>query len=245
MSADMSEALSTIPPERIPRHIAIIMDGNGRWAAQRGLPRMAGHQQGVTNLREVINACLEFGIKYLTVFAFSTENWGRPEYELKGLKQIFLDTFQKEFQEISKHGVKILHIGQREGLGDDILNCIDYAVENSKNNSDLVFTVAINYGSRNEIKHAVKKIIADGIQEDQISEELIGSYLFTNGVPDPDMVVRTSGEMRLSNFLLWQSAYSEWVFSKTYWPDYGRGELLKSIQEYAGRDRRFGKLTSQ
>ena len=143
---------------------------------------------------------------------------------------------------MSKNGVRILHIGQREGLGDDILEQIDYAVDNSKDNTDLVFTVAINYGSRNEIKHAVKKIIADGIQEDQITEELIGSYLFTNGLPDPDLVVRTSGEMRLSNFLLWQSAYSEWTFPNVYWPDYGRDELIKSIQEYAGRERRFGKI---
>ncbi len=238
----MSETLLSVPQERIPRHVAIIMDGNGRWAEKRGLPRLAGHQQGTKNVRNVINACLEFGVKYLTVFAFSTENWGRPESELKGLKQIFMDTFQKEFQEVSKNGVRILHIGQREGLGDDILEQIDYAVDNSKDNTDLVFTVAINYGSRNEIKHAVKKIIADGIQEDQITEELIGSYLFTNGLPDPDLVVRTSGEMRLSNFLLWQSAYSEWTFPNVYWPDYGRDELIKSIQEYAGRERRFGKI---
>lgn len=242
MSTPIIESMLNIPAESLPRHIAIIMDGNGRWAQRRNLPRLAGHKQGIENLRLVINACLEFGIKYLTIFAFSTENWGRPEDELKGLNQIFIDVFTNELDELNRRGVRILHIGQREGIGSELMSKIDVAVEKSQKNDRLTLSVALNYGSRNEILHAVKKIVADKISEDQVTEELITSYLFTADTPDPDLVIRTSGEQRLSNFLLWQSAYSEWVFPDVLWPDYDREELIKSIQEFAKRDRRFGKI---
>jgi undecaprenyl diphosphate synthase len=244
MSASMTESILNIPAERIPRHIAIIMDGNGRWAKKRGLPRLAGHRQGTENLRRVIKACVEFGIKYLTIYAFSTENWGRPEDEVRGLNQIFNDAFANEFEELNQQGVRILHIGQREGIGSDMMSKIDNAVEKSKTNDRLILSVALNYGSRNEIMQAVKKIVADKIPEDQVTEELITRNLFTADTPEPDLVIRTSGEQRLSNFLLWQSAYSEWVFPDVLWPDYGREELIKSIQEFAKRDRRFGKIKS-
>lgn len=238
----MTELKLDVPPERIPRHIAIIMDGNGRWAKKRGLPRLAGHRQGTENLRRIIKACVEFGIKYLTIYAFSTENWGRPEDEVRGLNQIFNDAFVNEFDELNRQGVRIIHLGQREGIGSDMMAKIDDAVEKSKTNDRLTLSVGLNYGSRNEIMHAVRKIVADGIPVDQITEPLISDYLFTKGIPDPDLVIRTSGELRLSNFLLWQSAYSEWVFPDVLWPDYSREELIKSIQEYAKRDRRFGKI---
>ena len=244
MSASMTESILNIPAERIPRHIAIIMDGNGRWAKKRGLPRLAGHRQGTENLRRVIKACVEFGIKYLTIYAFSTENWGRPEDEVRGLNQIFNDAFANEFEELNQQGVRILHIGQREGIGSDMMSKIDNAVEKSKTNDRLILSVALNYGSRNEIMQAVKKIVADKTPEDQVTEELITRNLFTADTPEPDLVIRTSGEQRLSNFLLWQSAYSEWVFPDVLWPDYGREELIKSIQEFAKRDRRFGKIKS-
>nr|MBP8964903.1 di-trans,poly-cis-decaprenylcistransferase [Flexilinea sp.] len=209
------------------------------------LPRLAGHRQGVENLRQIIKACVEFGIQYLTVYAFSTENWGRPEDELRGLKQIFNDAFSNELEELIKNGVRILHIGQRDEISPDLLQKIDRAVETSKTNDKLILTVALNYGSRNEIMHAVRKIVASGIPPEEVTEQVISDSLFTAGTPDPDLVIRTSGEQRLSNFLLWQSAYSEWVFPEAYWPDYNREELIKSLEEYAKRDRRFGKLSSK
>jgi len=241
----MAELKLDIPTERIPRHIAIIMDGNGRWAKKRGLPRLAGHRQGTENLRRIIKACVEFGIQYLTIYAFSTENWGRPEDEVRGLSQIFNDAFVNEFDELNRQGVRIIHLGQREGIGSEMMAKIDDAVEKSKTNERLTLSVGLNYGSRNEIMHAVRKIVADGIPVDQITEPLISDYLFTKGIPDPDLVIRTSGELRLSNFLLWQSAYSEWVFPDVLWPDYSREELIKSLQEYAKRDRRFGKINDK
>ncbi len=241
----MSESTLNIDPARIPTHIAIIMDGNGRWAKKRGLPRLAGHRQGTENLRRIIKACVEFGIQYLTIYAFSTENWGRPAEELRGLTQIFNDAFVNELEELNRQGVRILHIGQREGISADMMEKIDRAVERSKNNSRLTLSVALNYGSRNELMHAVRKIVAAGVESQDISEKTISDSLFTAGTPDPDLVIRTSGEQRLSNFLLWQAAYAEWVFPKVYWPDYGREELIASLEEYARRDRRFGKLSDK
>ena len=241
----MANKTLEIDPDRIPRHIAIIMDGNGRWAKKRGLPRLAGHRPGTENLRRIIRACAEFGIQYLTIFAFSTENWGRPEEELKGLNQIFHDAFTNELGEMIQEGVRLLHIGQREGMQPELMEKIDRAVEMSKENTRLILSIAMNYGSRNEIMHAVRKIAASGIAPEEISEDTIGSALFTAGTPDPDLVIRTSGEQRLSNFLLWQAAYSEWTFPEVYWPDYDREELIKSLEEYAKRDRRFGKLSSK
>ena len=240
--ADSKRDIRDIPQERIPRHIAIIMDGNGRWAKKRGMPRLFGHRAGVENLRAVIKACVEFGVKYLTIYAFSTENWGRPRDEVSGLEKLFHEAFTNEFLELRKEGVRIIHLGQREGIPQDLLNEIDEAVELSKTNDRLILSVALNYGSRNEIMHAVRRMIADGLTPEDISEQTISSYLFTAELPDPDLVIRTSGEQRLSNFLLYQSAYSEWEFPDTLWPDFGKNQLLEAIYEYSKRDRRFGKV---
>lgn len=241
--ADSSLTPLELPAERIPRHIAIIMDGNGRWAKKRGLPRIFGHRQGTENLRRIIKACVTFGVKYLTIYAFSTENWGRPQDELKGLMQIFNDAFVNEIGELIREGVRIVHLGQREGMSADLLNKIDQAVERSKGNDRLILSVGLNYGGRNEIVHAVRKIVVAGIPPTEINEETITANLFTAGTPDPDLVIRTSGEYRVSNFLIWQTAYSEWDFPETLWPDFGADELRKSIERYAKRDRRFGKLS--
>lgn len=238
----MAKSIQEIPAERIPQHIAIIMDGNGRWAKKRGMPRLFGHRAGTENLRQIIRACVEFGVKYLTIYAFSTENWGRPAEEVNGLKEIFHNAFTNEFEEMYREGVKIIHLGQREGIDPSLLKEIDYAVEKSKNNDRLILSIGLNYGSRNEIMHAFRRMVADGLEPESITEETISSYLFTAGIPDPDLVIRTSGEQRLSNFLLWQSAYSEWEFPETLWPDFGRNALLQAIDDYSKRNRRFGKL---
>ena len=240
--ADKKRDIRDIPAERIPRHVAIIMDGNGRWAKKRGMPRLFGHRAGVENLRAVIKACVEFGIRYLTIYAFSTENWGRPQDEVSGLEKLFHEAFTNEFLELRKQGVRIIHLGQREGIPQDLLKEIDEAVELSKTNDRLVLSVALNYGSRNEIMHAVRRIVADGMKPEDITEQTISRYLFTADIPDPDLVIRTSGEQRLSNFLLYQSAYSEWEFPETLWPDFGKEQLLEAIFEYSKRDRRFGKV---
>lgn len=234
--------ISDIPSERIPRHIAVIMDGNGRWAKKRGMPRLFGHKAGMESLRAVIKACVSFGVKYLTVYAFSTENWGRPQDEVSGLEKLFHEAFTNELLELHKQGVRIIHLGQREGIPSDLLKEIDEAVELSKNNDRLILSVALNYGSRNELTHAVQRMIADGLKPEEITEQKISEYLFTAGLPDPDLVIRTSGEQRLSNFLLYQSAYAEWEFPETLWPDFGKEELLQAIYEYSKRDRRFGKV---
>ena len=240
--ADPKFSIADIPADRIPRHIAIIMDGNGRWAKRRGMPRLVGHRAGTENLRAIIKACVEFGIKYLTIYAFSTENWGRPQDEVKGLQKLFHEAFTNEFLEMHKQGVRIIHLGQREGIPQDLLTEIDEAVERSKNNDRLVLSVALNYGSRNEIMHAIRRMIAEGVKPEDVTEQSISDYLFTAGTPDPDLVIRTSGEQRLSNFLLYQTAYSEWEFPETLWPDFGRDQLLEAIRVYAQRDRRFGKV---
>ena len=240
----MTETVLNVPAERVPRHIAVIMDGNGRWAKKRGLPRLLGHRQGTENLRRIIKACVRAGVRYLTIYAFSTENWGRPQDELKGLMQIFNDAFVNEISELVREGVRILHIGQREGIPADLLNKIDQAVERSEDNRRLILSVGLNYGGRNEIMHAVRKIVASGVAPEEVTEALISENLFTAGTPDPDLVIRTSGEYRISNFLLWQSAYAEWDFPETLWPDFGVEELYASIEQYAKRDRRFGKLSA-
>lgn len=240
--ADKKYDIRDIPADRIPRHIAVIMDGNGRWAKRRGMPRLFGHRAGMESLRAVIKACVEFGVKYLTVYAFSTENWARPQDEVSGLEKLFHEAFTNEFLELHKQGVRIVHLGQREGIPQDLLDEIDEAVERSKNNDRLVLSVGLNYGSRNELMHAVRRMIADGIKPEDVTEKKISEYLFTFGIPDPDLVIRTSGEQRLSNFLLYQSAYAEWEFPETLWPEFGRDQLLEAIVEYSKRDRRFGKV---
>ncbi|MEN6481751.1 MAG: isoprenyl transferase [Anaerolineaceae bacterium] len=230
--------------KKIPNHIAIIMDGNGRWAKQRGLPRLAGHQAGTKNLQRVIHACVEYGIHYLTIYAFSTENWGRPSDEVNGLMSILADFIDNELEELNKDGVKLVHLGLLEKLDPTLCAKITRAIEMTKNNSKFNLCIALNYGGRDEIVYALRKLIQEGITADQITDDIIAQHLFTAGIPDPDLVIRTSGEMRISNFLIWQSAYSEWYFTPTYWPDFDREELYKALMDYELRDRRYGKLSN-
>jgi undecaprenyl diphosphate synthase len=227
-------------PEAVPTHIAIIMDGNGRWARARGLPRLAGHKAGTENLRRVIEACVEFGVKYLTIYAFSTENWGRPESEVSGLMQIFESVFNRELAELHRQGAQLRHIGRMEGIKPSLQEKVRKGIELTKNNKRLILNVAFNYGGRDEIVHAIQTIIEKGTNPEDVTMDLVDENLYTAGVPDPDLVIRTSGEQRISNFLIWQAAYSEWVFPEVYWPDFGREALLEAIQEYASRERRFG-----
>jgi undecaprenyl diphosphate synthase len=227
-------------PENVPTHVAIIMDGNGRWAISRGLPRLAGHRAGTENLRRVIEACVEFGISYLTIYAFSTENWGRPSVEVNGLMRILEDVIQKELHELHEEGVQLRHIGRIDRLRPSLRKKVEDAIELTKDNDQLVLNVAFNYGGRDEIVYAIQQIIADGVPAGEVTDDLVGKYLFTTGVPDPDLVIRTSGELRISNFLIWQAAYAEWYFTPTYWPDFDKEELRKALVAYGQRDRRYG-----
>ena len=229
-------------PKVIPQHIAIIMDGNGRWAKKRGLPRLAGHKAGTENLRRIIKACVEFGIEYLTIYAFSTENWGRPREEVDGLMRIVEDVIEKELIELDQQGVQLRHLGQLDQLSPNLQKKVLTAVDQTRHNSKLVLSIAFNYGGRDEIMHAVQQMLIDKVDPQDITPELVSRYLYTAGTPDPDLIIRTSGELRISNFLIWQAAYSEWYVTATFWPDFGKEELRKALDEYASRDRRFGKV---
>ena len=229
--------------DEIPTHVAIIMDGNGRWARERGLPRLAGHRAGVDNLRRVLEACVEFGIQYLTIFAFSTENWDRPPAEVRGLIKILEEVIDNEIAELHKNGVQMRHMGRLDRLQPVLQKKIGHAIELTRDNQKLVLNVAWNYGGRDEIVHAIQKMVADGVSSEEVDEELVSSYLYTNNCPDPDLMIRTSGEFRMSNFLIWQGAYTELYITPTYWPDFDREELLKALREYAVRERRFGRAS--
>ena len=230
---------------QVPTHVAVIMDGNGRWAAQHGLPRVAGHRAGTENLRRVIRACVEFGVKYFTIYAFSTENWGRPKEEVDGLMRILEDVIDKELGELNEEGVQLRHIGHLDALPDMLREKVVHAIEMTRNNNRLILNLAFNYGGRDEIVCAIREIVQEGIRPEEITAEVVSKHLFTAGVPDPDLIIRTSGEMRTSNFLIWQAAYSEWYITATYWPDFDREALLQALVEYGNRDRRFGRLSSQ
>lgn len=224
----------------IPKHIAIIMDGNGRWARKRGLPRQAGHRQGAENLRRIINACVEFGVNILTIYAFSTENLGRPESEIRGLMRIFARVLDQEIDDLHAQGVCLHHLGDLSGIDPKLQEKVRRAIELTKDNKTLILNVAFNYGGRAEILHATRQMLADGLTPESLTEELFSSYLFTAGLPDPDLVIRTSGELRISNFLIWQAAYAEYYATPAYWPDFGREELYAAIVAFNQRERRFG-----
>jgi len=231
--------------KNVPRHVGFIMDGNGRWAKQRGLPRLAGHRAGAENLRRVLRACGEWGIKYVTIYAFSTENWGRPKEEVEGLFNLMDQFIDRELPELVKNGIQVRHIGRMEGVPQELQHKIRKVLEATKHNDRLILCVAFNYGGRAEIVDAVRRIIADGVKPEQVDEELISNYLYTAGIPDPDLIIRTAGEMRLSNFLLWQSAYAEYYSTPTYWPDFDEEELYKALLDYSRRERRFGLIKEQ
>jgi undecaprenyl diphosphate synthase len=218
------------------------MDGNGRWARQRGLPRLAGHRAGTENIRRVLTACVEFGINVLTIYAFSTENWKRPDEEVKGLMSIFARVIDRELDELHSEGVQLRHVGRLEGISESLRAKVHQAIELTKDNDRIVLNVAFNYGGRAEIVDAVKRIIRDEVQAEDVTEELIGRYLYTTDCPDPDLIIRTSGEFRTSNFLLWQAAYAEYYVTPTYWPDFNKEELYKALTTYSQRDRRFGEV---
>ena len=227
---------------RVPQHVAIIMDGNGRWAKARGLPRLKGHQAGTENLRPILRASAEFGIQILTVWAFSTENWRRPEAEVTGLLRILQQMIKRELQELHREGVRIRHIGRLDRMPARLRQQVLDAVELTRNNDHIVLNVAFDYGGRAEIVQAVQRIIRAGIPAEQVDEALLSGYLYTAGLPDPDLIIRTSGEMRTSGFMLWQSAYSEYYVTPTFWPDFNRDELYQALQAYDQRDRRFGGI---
>jgi undecaprenyl diphosphate synthase len=218
------------------------MDGNGRWARQRGLPRLAGHRAGTENIRRVLTACVEYGIQVLTIYAFSTENWKRPEQEVKGLMSIFARVIDRELEELHREGVQLRHVGRLEGISDSLAAKVHHAIDLTKNNDRIILNVAFNYGGRAEIVDAVRRIIHDGIPAEEVTEELIGCYLYTTDCPDPDLIIRTSGEFRTSNFLLWQAAYAEYYVTPTYWPDFDKEELYKALLTYGQRNRRFGQV---
>jgi undecaprenyl diphosphate synthase len=229
-------------PKTIPTHIAIIMDGNGRWARSRGLPRNAGHRAGVENLRPVLEACGEFGIRFLTVYAFSTENWERPADEVQGLMNILEDVIDRELNELHENGVQLRHLGHLERLRPALQEKVLHAIDLTKDNTRISLNIAWNYGGRDELVRAIRKLIEDSVPAQDITEALVGEYLYTAGCPDPDMIIRTAGDQRVSNFLLWQGAYAELYVTPTYWPDFGREELLDALHEYASRERRFGRV---
>ena len=230
--------------EKVPVHVAIIMDGNGRWAAARGLPRLAGHRAGTENLRRIIRASVEFGVRYLTLSAFSTENWGRPREEVEGLLAILQEVIDRELKELHEEGVCLRHIGHLEHLPPALREKVQNAITLTQNNERLFLNLAFSYGGRDEIICAVRQMIADGVPAEKVTEDLISRYLFTAGIPDPDLIIRTSGEMRISNFLIWQSAYSEWYITPILWPDFDREQLITALNEYARRDRRYGRIAS-
>ena len=227
----------------IPNHVAIIMDGNGRWARRRGLPRQAGHRAGAENLRRVIRACVEFNIKILTVYAFSTENWGRPESEVRALMRIFARVLDSETDELNAQGVCIHHLGDLSGIDPKLQEKVRRALDLTQYNNRLILNVAFNYGGRAEILHAVREMLADGIEPANLNETLFSSYLFTKELPDPDLVIRTSGELRVSNFLIWQAAYAEFYPTPALWPDFGREELYEAILAFNQRERRYGLVS--
>ncbi len=230
------------PQINIPRHVAIIMDGNGRWALERGLGRVAGHKAGTENLRTIIRASAKLGIQYLSFYAFSTENWSRPRAEISGLMRILSDVIDREMEELNQEGARLLHIGHLDGLSKTLQKKVRKAIELTKDNQRITIVLAFNYGGRDEIIHAIRNIIQDGLDPETVNEELVSQYMFTEGLPDPDLVIRTSGEQRTSNFLTWQTVYSEWYFPPVYWPDFNEEELKKAIEVYASRDRRYGGL---
>ena len=243
--ASLADAgVTTLRPP--PRHVAIIMDGNGRWAKARGLPRAMGHKEGVEALRRTVEASRELGITHLSVYAFSTENWNRPQAEIDALFDLLRLFVKRDLARLNRDGVRIRIVGSREGLSEDILGLIDEAMELTKDNTRLNLNIAFNYGGRGEIVAAVREIArrveAGKLKADQIDEALISRLMWTADSPDPDLVIRTSGELRLSNFLLWSGAYAELMFMDLWWPDFNRDSLEKAIDAFRRRDRRFGGL---
>jgi len=243
--ADKSSAAIVNKISPLPNHVAIIMDGNGRWAKQRGLPRLAGHDAGTNNVRRVVDRFNNYKIKYLTLYAFSTENWRRPDEEVNGLIHILARMIDRETKALHEKGVRLFHLGKADSLSPELQAKVNKAIELTKNNTGITLSIAFDYGGRAEIMDAVRRIVRDGIRPEDITESLFSSYLYTPNVPEPDLIIRTAGEMRLSNFLIWQSAYSEYYATPTLWPDFKDEEVDKALIAYSRRERRFGGLKAE
>lgn len=232
--------------ENLPVHVAIIMDGNGRWAKKQGLPRYIGHRHGVERIREILEVCRDLGITFLTLYTFSTENWRRPQSEVNFLMDLILETIKKEYEELHRNKIRVRILGDLDGLPEKVFQEIKEVVSATNNYESLTLSLALNYGGRSEIIEGMKVLYQDlkrGVLSfDDFNEETFSSYLYTAGMPDPELLIRTGGEWRLSNFLLWQLAYAEFLISKTYWPDFSKEEFCLSILEYQGRERRFGGI---
>ena len=239
--------MAATPPTKkkiahLPQHVAIIMDGNGRWAKQRNLPRLEGHQAGVENMRSAIDYFSQLQVKYFTVYGFSTENWNRPKEEINGLLNLLQEIIDEETQKLHRQGVRIRHLGQLERLPRNLQVAINKAIELTRNNTGLNFSFAFSYGGRTEIVDAARRLIAEGIPAEKIDEKLFNSYLYTADLPEVDLVIRTGGELRISNFLIWQAAYSEYYFTDVLWPDFDNKEIDQALLAYSQRQRRFGGL---
>lgn len=239
---DRPESPTTPRLEKIPQHVGIIMDGNGRWAQARGLPRSEGHRAGAENLRQIIEAAADFGIRILTLYAFSTENWSRPESEVRALLTLAHRMIDRELETLRRHGVRLRHIGRREGLPPSLVQRIERAEALTQDNDTLILNIAFNYGGRADIVDAVRAIMRRGLSPDEIDETTISAHLSTAGLPDPDLIIRTGGEMRLSNFLIWQAAYAEYYSTPILWPDFNREAFYEALLAYQQRQRRFGGL---
>jgi undecaprenyl diphosphate synthase len=241
--------LEKVQKENTPNHIAIIMDGNGRWAKQQGHERLYGHSIGVESVRAALSAAKQIGVKYLTIYAFSTENWNRPQYEIDGLMNLLVYTIANEVNELNANGVRLTSIGDTDGLPEDCQAELQKAIAATNHNNDIQLIIALNYSSRWEIRNAIKtiseKVKSNEIHSEEITDELINAHLNTADIPDPELLIRTSGEHRLSNFLLWQSAYTEFHFTPVLWPDFKEEDLYKAVLDYQSRERRFGMVSEQ
>jgi len=227
-----------------PRHIGLIMDGNGRWAERRGLPRLSGHREGLANAHRVVEALLNYGIGYVTLYVFSTENWRRPREEVEGIFRILEEGLPAEVEFACEKGIRIRHLGKLDGLPSGLRDVLGRAVELTKNGEAMVFGLALNYGARGEMVEAVRRLVRDGVKPSDVDEAVFSQRLYTSGMPAPDLIIRTGGEMRLSNFLLWQAAYAEFYFTPVLWPDFDRAEIDQALSAYRKRQRRFGGLSS-
>lgn len=245
----MSNLAETVDKNKIPQHVAVIMDGNGRWAKERGKNRLEGHAMGVHSVRATLKAARELGVAYLTLYAFSTENWSRPKEEVDGLMDLLVQSITNEMDELNENGVRLLAIGDVNGLPKKCIISLERAINETAENNSITLILALNYSSKWELTNAIKSIAADiqsnQIQPNQITDELISSYLSTKNIPDPELLIRTSGEHRVSNFLLWQIAYTEFYFTDVHWPDFRRDQFINAILDYQGRERRFGKVSEQ
>ena len=245
----MLNLADAVDKNKIPKHVALIMDGNGRWAKERGQNRLEGHSMGVDSVRSTLKAARELGVSYLTLYAFSTENWGRPKEEVEGLMDLLVQSITNELDELNENGVRLLAIGNIDGLPKNCANSLKQAIQETSKNDKISLVLALNYSAKWELTKAFKTMASDvqnkTIKLDEITDELISSYLSTNGIPDPELLIRTSGEHRISNFLLWQIAYAEFYFTDTHWPDFRREHFIQAIIDYQRRERRFGKVSEQ